>query len=167
MMASPLLQPPETHHVSAAVGWLELGNPAEAHLDLDRVSSKWRLHPEVLEVRWQIFAKTQEWAKCIEVAREFAKVAPEEPRGWINLSFALHELKRTQEAHENLTGVLERFPDEWLMRYNLACYACQLGHLEEANRWLAGAGLKGDAKQIKRMAKKDPDLEPLFKASKE
>ena len=86
--------------------------------------------------------------------------------GWIHLSFALHELKRTQEAYDNLIGVLDAFPDEWLMRYNLACYACQLGNLDEADRWLAGAVLKGDRKRIKRMAKDDPDLAPLFEVKK-
>lgn len=165
-MAPATLQPPDTHHLSAAVGWLELGDPAEARQDLERISPAMRLHPEVLEVRWQVHAKAKEWEKCVEVGREFTKAAPEEPFGWIHLSFALHELKRTQEAHQNLIGVLEQFPDEWLMRYNLACYSCQLGHLEEANRWLAGAGIKGDAKQIKRMAQNDPDLGPLDKTQK-
>ncbi len=165
-MAPATLQPPDTHHLSAAVGWLELGDPAEARQDLERISPAMRLHPEVLEVRWQVHAKAKEWEKCVEVGREFTKAAPEEPFGWIHLSFALHELKRTQEAHQNLIGVLEQFPDEWLMRYNLACYSCQLGRLEEANRWLAGAGIKGDAKQIKRMAQNDPDLGPLDKTQK-
>lgn len=160
------LKPPDSHHLSAAVGWLELGNSSEALDDLERISSAQRTHPEVLEVKWAIYAKAHKWEKCMDVAKDLTNVAPKKALGWIHLSFALHELKRTKEAHSNLAGILERFPDDWLMHYNLACYACQLGNLQEAGRWLAGAMLKGKTKQIKRMAQNDPDLQPLFKTKK-
>jgi hypothetical protein len=160
------IPPPDSHHLSAAVGWLELGNPSESELELKRIAPEMRLHPSVLEVRWQLHAKSVQWEECVGVARKFTEIASKKSFGWIHLSFALHELKRTQEAHANLMGVLDQFPDDWLMRYNLACYSCQLGNLEESKRWLAGAGLKGDAKQIKRMAKDDPDLAPLFNITK-
>ena len=160
------LQFPDRHHLRAATGWLELGNPSEANKELEKINSEARAFPDVLEVRWQIHAQTNKWEKCVEVASEITKSAPNAAFGWVHLSFALHELRRTQQAHENLIGVLEQFPDDWLMRYNLACYSCQLGNLEEATRWLAGAALKGNAKQIKRMAKDDPDLAPLFELAK-
>ncbi len=160
------IKPPDSHHLSAAVGWMELGNSSEALADLDRINPSMRSHPAVLEVRWEIYAKACDWQKCVEVARQITSAAPKKALGWIHLSFALHEMKQTREAHANLAGVLERFPNDWLMRYNLACYACQLGDLGEAGRWLAGAMLKGKAKQIKRMAQEDPDLQPLFSAGK-
>ena len=160
------IKPPDSHHLSAAVGWLELGNSSEALNDLDRISSSKQVHPEVLEVRWAIYAKAHDWEKCVEVAKDLTRTAPKKALGWIHLSFALHELKQTRDAHTNLTAVLDRFPNDWLMRYNLACYACQLGEMQEAGRWLAGAMLKGKAKQIKRMAQDDPDLQPLFKTEK-
>src|ERR1043166_9428290 len=50
------LEPPDTHHLSAAVGWLELGNPAEAGEEIARISPAALEHPDVLEVRWQICA---------------------------------------------------------------------------------------------------------------
>jgi predicted Zn-dependent protease len=160
------IPPPDSHYLSAAIGWLELGNPLEANLELEGISSEMRRHPDALEAAWQIHAKSMLWEKCVAAAQEFTKVAPQKSFGWVHLSFALHELKRTREAHENLCAVLEQFPDDWLMRYNLACYSCQLGNVEEATRWLAGAELKGDAKQIKLMAKGDPDLAPLFNLPK-
>ncbi len=160
------IPPPDSHHLLAAVGWLELGNLSEADQEWERISPELRGNPEVLEVSWQIHAKALNWAKCVAIARQLLQIDSKKPGGWIHLSYALHELKRTREAHENLVGVLEQFPDEWLMRYNLACYSCQLGNSEEASRWLAGAALKGDAKQIKEMAKDDPDLAPLFNLPK-
>ncbi len=48
------------------------------------------------------------------------------------------------------------------MRYNLACYECQLGNLKEAREWLKQAFNLGDAKQMKLAALDDPDLQPLW-----
>jgi hypothetical protein len=49
------------------------------------------------------------------------------------------------------------------MRYNLACYECQLGRLEQAKGWLEKAFALGDAREMKLAALDDPDLEPLWK----
>ena len=46
------------------------------------------------------------------------------------------------------------------MRYNLACYECQLGNLDRAKRWLEKAFELGDARNMKLAALDDPDLEP-------
>jgi hypothetical protein len=54
------------------------------------------------------------------------------------------------------------FPNEWIIRYNLACYACQLGNHQEAWKWLEIAFNLGDANQVKLMALDDPDLEPIW-----
>jgi hypothetical protein len=52
------------------------------------------------------------------------------------------------------------------MRYNLACYECQLGRLELAKEWLEKAFKLGDAKKMKLAALDDPDLEPLWRDPK-
>ena len=62
-----------------------------------------------------------------------------------------------------LLPVVDEFPEEYIIRYNLACYACQLGNLKEARDWLKKASDQAGTKQIKRMALKDADLEPLWK----
>jgi len=49
------------------------------------------------------------------------------------------------------------------MRYNLACYECLLGHLQEAMSWFQAACEIGDGNKLKLMALEDPDLEPLWK----
>lgn len=161
------LVPPDSHYLSAAIGWLELGNADEAALELDQISAGAQLDPDVLEVKWTLSAKQENWERCIEIARSLSKISPLEAFGWIHLSYSLHELKRTKEAYDNLKHVLQKFPNEWLMCYNMACYACQLGNLDEAERWLKAASMKkNDEKGIKRMAESDPDLSPLFKKSK-
>jgi len=52
--------------------------------------------------------------------------------GWWMLSFALHEMKCTQEAYENLAAARDKFSGEWILHYNLACYLSRLGRLDEA-----------------------------------
>jgi hypothetical protein len=49
-----------------------------------------------------------------------------------------------------------------LFAYNLACYACQLGHLQEAREWLRRAIAIENAESIKAMALRDADLRPLW-----
>ena len=73
------------------------------------------------------------------------------------------ELKRTEEARDNLLRVVDKFPDDPILRYNLACYECQLGRLEQAKGWLEKAFKLGDPKKIKLMALEDRDLEPLWR----
>jgi hypothetical protein len=39
------LQPPDSHHVHAALGWLELGNHIEADAELDNIDGPLRRIP--------------------------------------------------------------------------------------------------------------------------
>lgn len=160
----PELEPPDTHYVSFAQGWLELGDVAAARADLERVSVAAREHPEVLAVRWGILAEERRWAEALAVAAELIKVAPEVPAGWINQAFALHELKGTAEARLQLLTVVKKFPRVSIIPYNLACYACQLGDLHESIAWLAKASAIAGKNEIKQMALADRDLEPLWPA---
>jgi len=49
---------------------------------------------------------------------------PEVAFGHLHFAYALHELKRTKEASHVLLSVVDKFPEEYLMRYNLPCHAC-------------------------------------------
>jgi tetratricopeptide (TPR) repeat protein len=155
------LEPPDSHYVSAAQGWLDLGCPAEAGQELAKVVPSLQQHPDVLEVQWGILAATKDWPACLETATALVKIAPRRPLGWIHRSYALHELKRTSEATELLLPAVSLFPGHWLVRYNLACYACQLGKSAEAWNWLQNAFELGEEKEIRSMALEDPDLQEL------
>jgi hypothetical protein len=96
------------------------------------------------------------------VAGELIKLEPADALGWVHKSFALHELKRTREARENLLSVVEKFPVSATLRYNLACYECQLGNLEQAKQWLEAAFLRSDRERMRAMALDDADLKPLW-----
>jgi predicted Zn-dependent protease len=155
------LQPPDSIHLSAAEGWLELGDWLEANEELELITPTMRAHPDVLEVRWEIYAKAEKWEMAAEVARGLSKMLPEDSWVFIHHAFALHRLKRTKEAYAVLIPVVDKFPD-FLIRYNLACYCCQLGKLKESKQWLKKAIEVAGKKEIRLMALDDPDLEPLW-----
>ena len=156
------LTPPDSLKLRAAEGWLELGNHVEAMVELEQIRPKSRNHPDVLELRWQILAQVKEWQGCLAVAQLLTMKAPQRATGWINLSFALHELALTKEAWENLFAVAEKFPREPTISYNLACYGAKLGRLWEAEQWLKRAFKVGEVQVLKRLALSDPDLKPLW-----
>jgi predicted Zn-dependent protease len=156
--------PPDCHFLRAAEGWLELGDHLEANEELKRISLQTRFHPQVLLARWEIYAREQHWEYAHTIAHGLVALAPDEPAGWINRSFALHQMKRTQEAWHALLPAVKKFPKNPTVAYNLACYACQLGKLTEARDWLTRAIETGDGNKIKSLAKEDPDLKPLFDA---
>ena len=158
----PTLQPPDTHHLSAAEGWLELGNHAEALTELNLVSQAEQGHVEVLGLRWSISAHLNLWEQCVTIATSIIELAPKNVFGWIHRSYALHELKRTNEARDLLQPALKRFPKNETIPYNLACYECQLGDVDAARDWLRRAMKLRKPAELKAQALEDPDLKPLW-----
>jgi predicted Zn-dependent protease len=159
----PPLELHDQRHLEAAQGWFELGNCVEASNELDEITAQMRGHPSVLEVRYEIYAAAKKWEYAAEIAKAISELNPGSPFGWVHHAYALHELRRTQEVQKVLLPVVDRFPKEYIMRYNLACYECRLGRLEQAKSWLEKACVLGDPKKIKEMALNDPDLEPLWR----
>jgi tetratricopeptide (TPR) repeat protein len=161
-----MIKPLDLHdqrHLEAAEGWIELGNHLEANEELEQITPELRGHPDVLEIRWQIYAKAKKWDAALDLASALIQLVPELPLGWVHRSYCLHELKRSEEARDNLLRVVDKFPEDPIMRYNLAWYECQLGRLEQARNWLEKAFDLGHSRKIKWMALEDPDLEPLWR----
>jgi predicted Zn-dependent protease len=160
-MAGLSLPPEAAFHVKAAVGWIELGSAAEARHELESLDPAFREHPDVLEAWWPVLVEERNWPDALISAEKLVAAAPEREAGWVQQSFALHELKRTAEAYERLIQVAERFPEAYVIPYNLACYQCQMKNGAAALKWLKRAAEVADWKTIRAMALQDPDLEPL------
>lgn len=156
-----LLDFPDRHRVLSAEGWLELGSSAEAAQELRLISRAAESHPDVLELRWRLYAAKGAWDVALDVARVVSQIDPARPSGWIHQSFSLHELKRTGEARDLLLPLANRFPKDSIIPFNLACYACHLGNLTEAREWLLRARKLLPKAEFKSMALADSDLAPL------
>lgn len=144
------------------MGWIELGNPQEALVELAQIEPEYANDPQVLEVKWQIFARTERWDQSLPIAQAFCEVAPGLPQGWLHQAVSLYRLNRTEEAWNLLLPMARKFPRSWVIPYDLSCYACQLGKLDEARRWLRKAFKLGDAEEVKTLALADPDLKTLW-----
>ncbi len=160
-----MFEPPDTFHLSAAIGWLELGNPAEASEELDKITPSLLATPEVLSVRSSIYFSFKNWQEADSVTRILVELQPEVPSHSTNLAYAARRKPDGSllEAKEILLKAADLFPREFIICYNLCCYESQLGNLEQAKIWLHRAYELGDRKTIQEMAREDADLEPLRK----
>jgi tetratricopeptide (TPR) repeat protein len=131
--------PQDQHYLDAAEGWLGLGDHLSANEELEQITPELRAHPRVLAVRLEIYWAAKKWEACVEIASALATLKPDNAHAWIGRSFALHELKRTQEAYDLLLPAKDKFKRNTTIPYNLACYCAQLNRLEDAEKWLKKA----------------------------
>jgi predicted Zn-dependent protease len=158
------LEPPDTHYLLAAIGWMELGNLVEARAELAQLSAAPQEHPDVLEVRWSISAGQERWDEALEIARTLLRRAPKRSSGWLHQAYALRRVPDggLQKAWDALLPAFDKFPKEPTIPFNLSCYACQMRQLDVARDWLQRAAAIGGKEKVMRMALKDSDLEPLW-----
>ncbi len=158
------LEPPDSHCLDAAVGWLGLGCAADAQAELNQISAANQRHPAVLDVRWALCAHEKNWSSALEVAVLEMKLAPEEAGGWLHHAYALRRVTDggLSKAWDALLPAAQKFPDEPVVAYNLSCYACQMQQLDTARQWLHRAIAAGEKETIKLMALADDDLKPLW-----
>jgi len=158
------LPAPQSHRLLAASGWLELGCAQEALAELEQLSGADRRHPDVLELEWLIRAELKQWEAALSLASRLVELAPERASGWLHRAYAMRRVPEggVQRARELLLAAVEKFPEESVIPYNLACYACVLGDLDEARAWFGRACRAGRKDALKSMALKDDDLKPLW-----
>ncbi|HWX19763.1 MAG TPA: tetratricopeptide repeat protein [Candidatus Binatia bacterium] len=163
------LEPPDTHHVAAALGWLGLGDLAEAKSELAHIGPARQFHPDVLEARWLLCAEEGRWEEGLKVSRALLHNAPERSSGWLHQAYALRRVPdgSVKKAWEALLPAFDKFPSEAIISYNLSCYACQMSQLEAARVWLKRALVIGGKGHIKEMALQDPDLQVLWEEIRE
>ncbi len=153
---------PDSFHLQAAQGWLELGNWLEANAELENISPQVRAHPDVLQVRCKIYNDAEQWDYLAEIAYSLCTMIPDSAFGPLHLAHALRKLDRTKEALDALLPVADKFLDEWRIAYQLACYSCKLGELKEAMGWLEAAIDVAGKEDIRAKALDEPDLEALW-----
>ena len=159
------LEAPDSLHLQAADGWIGLGNYPEANEELGQIAAANRAHPDVLQLRWRIYANAEKWDACLDIATVLTTITPERRFGWIHRAHALDKLGRTLEAKDLLLTVVNDFESNSTIPYRLARYCARLGEIDQAKQWLGKALLSADGLEavdrLRKMAMEDPDLEPL------
>jgi len=149
--------------LEAAEGWIGLGKWQEANEELECISPEMRSHPDVLDVRWQVYAFSEKWEMALEIASSLCAKTPDYPHGPVRLAFTLEHLNLTEEARDVLLVVVSKFPDTYPIHYSLARLFCKLGKLSEAKKWLKQAFKIADGTELQEIARQDGDLEPIWR----
>lgn len=159
------LEQVDIFHLNAAQGWLGLGDLISANDELDEITPELRAHPAVLAIRYEIYSKSKKWDGAAEIAGALVKMLPDQPASWICFAYASRRKAGggIQRAKEILTEAKAKFPNEYLIAFNLACYECQLGNLQMAKERLKESFDLAGKTEIRQQALEDPDLEPLWK----
>ena len=70
--AKPVNTPPlpaeDPRRLTEAEAWLDLGNATQATAELENILPSNRTHPDVLELRWQIYARATKWPARLDIA---------------------------------------------------------------------------------------------------
>lgn len=137
----------------------------EANEEIENLAPELKSSSAVLGVRLQIYRFAEKWSLMEVVARELWKRHPNEPVYWHDLAWAVRRADSIKAAQKILLDAADRFPGDAMTHFNLGCYACQLGDMDQA-KTRVGKAIELDAK-FKLLALDDPDLEPLWKAIEE
>ena len=143
----------------AASGFAELSLFQEAVQELEELPEPLKELPAVLGVWLEVYQRWQKWSEALSVATRLTEIEPEEPSWPVALAYAMRRSRGLVFAKDILLQAGAKFPDCAAIQFNLACYAAQLGQLDEARQHLYRA-IQLD-KGFAAMAKTDPDLEPI------
>ena len=112
-----------------------------------------------------IHKEKSDWKCMREVARGLRLEFPYDLGWWIADAYATRRDASVGDARKILLDGLILHYESSIIRYNLACYACQLGHPGECMDFLKEA-VRRDEK-YKQMAMEDEDLETVREALKQ
>jgi tetratricopeptide (TPR) repeat protein len=153
------IDPQFQRRLLAASGFAELSLFQEAVEELEELPESSKEMPIVLVVWLEVYQHWQKWAEAEAIATRLLEMDLEDPNWPIALAYAIRRGRGLVFANDVLLQASEKFPNCGTIQFNLACYAAQLGQLDEARQRLARA-IQLD-KGFAAMAETDPDLEPL------
>jgi tetratricopeptide (TPR) repeat protein len=134
----------------------------DANEELERIDPDVRHVPEVLELRLIVYSGLEKWELMQVIAKKLAFYDPKNVQWTISWAYATRRADCIDTARRILLNALEAHPEEPVIPYNLACYAAQLGDLEEARRRLERAFQLEP--NMREPALTDMDLEPFWRS---
>jgi tetratricopeptide (TPR) repeat protein len=141
-------------------GYLALGMLAHAVQELSEIELKDRFIPRVVEARMDLLCEAKQWSHLVSLARDYSHLRPCQEKGRIMWAYALRELNRVREARAVLMEVDAIIgKSSALLHYNLGCYHCLLGELDQAKQRLAKAFRMDE--ELRFSAMSDADLKTL------
>ena len=111
----------------------------EANTELDKIDPFNRAAPEVLALRIAIYRGLEKWELMQEIAKRLADFQPDDIQWTISFAYATRRADSIPAAKEVLLNAESKFPKEAAIKYNLACYFCQTGEIQNAKNYLRKA----------------------------
>lgn len=143
-----------------ADGFLDLRMTQKAHDELQGVPLQHHATVAFRAIAMRLSFEEKDWVRGAELASSLREQFPAEPAFWIQLAYAKRRAEGVEVAHHILTDAAMRFPKVATIPFNLACYECQLGRLDQAMRRLNQAvALDANCREA---ALEDEDLRPLW-----
>lgn len=141
--------PPESQfHIRAAQGWLELGAHLAANEELESMPALHRVHPSVLMIRFDIYAKAERWAACVELAQGILACLPRSAEGLRRAFRAASHIdgSNLEQWWAELMSKLNEHPDAQWLHYDAALAAASLKKTDQAQTLLTKAFSIAEAK---------------------
>lgn len=148
--------------ISHARGFLALGLIDDAAKEIASLPDSYREHEEVRILQVAILQEQQEWLLLQPMAAELVRAHPEDHEWWIMWAYSTRRAENLETANAILRDAEIRHPEVAIIQFNLSCYACQLGQLDEARARLKKAITLDH--HFAAAALSDPDLSPLREA---
>jgi lipopolysaccharide biosynthesis regulator YciM len=151
---------PQIHRrLIAAVGFAELSLFQDAVEELEALPDELKEITVVLATWLEVYQRWEKWSEASSVAMRLAEMEPGESNWPVALAYSVRRSRGLVFAQEILVQAGENFPDCATIHFNLACYAAQLGNLDEARLRLRRAIQLDQEYAV--LAKTDPDLIPI------
>ena len=140
-------------------GWLELGCPAEAYEELDRLPDSLHTTREVLKLKCNILAAERNWRELRVLSSTSAMYFPQEAAFAEDWAWAEHKEGQTTQAYSILVHAAERYEKTWRTAYFLSCFSYAMKRVREATEWLGLALLLHTSPaQLKQRALREEDF---------
>ena len=144
----------------AADGYLFLGLPLEALKEMESIDDSAQHASPVLRARVRVLLHLKCWDQANALSEAGNSLYPEENEFTVQRAFALHQLKKGNDAVQVLLSAPEWIRRTGILHYNLACYEAQLGDLTTARQCIQTAIEINSS--FKKNARTDPDLARLW-----
>jgi tetratricopeptide (TPR) repeat protein len=154
------LEPPDQKFFEAACGYAQLGMFLDANAELEKVDPYKRAAPEILALRVAIYKGLERWELMQVVAQRLVEFDVRNIDFVISYAFATRRAESIEAAKQILLNAEPKFPNQAVIKYNLACYFCQLEDLESAKDYLKRAFEIDPNWRLQ--ALEDEDLQPLW-----
>ncbi len=100
------------------------------------------------------------WPEMLSLTRKMVELYPADAECWVTLADATRNSVSVQAGLELLETARQHFPDDGHILFQIGCYCCQLGRLDEARTAVQGA--VSNNRVWAKIAVQDRDLSPLW-----